>query len=368
MARTPIVDLTRRGRAPNLVVDVGTGYELLVGLCAWGSPDCRDLLDIGTDWFEQRRTQASTQLGTALDAVRGAGDMFGFLTGLIQAAPGRDTAAVMTFLEATDPGELWLTLVGHYARSHHNAAPAELFLAGTTEPSARRRLAGALAADPETASLSPVAATDPVEAKDRLLDLLHRWHDEVMRDHLEGVAAVLGRDADAKRRMAASLSAERLVEAATNGIAYTPPPEVTGILLVPQVVMRPWVLINERDGLRIFLYPVADESMSSEPEDPPARLVALCKALADPQRLRLLRLLASGPVALQPIADHLGVAKSTAHHHLAALRAAGLVRISLGADKEYELRGDLVPDAAALLGGYLGAGAPPAATGSEGQR
>ena len=132
------------------------------------------------------------------------------------------------------------------------------------------------------------------------------------------------------------------------------------------LIMRPWVLINERDRTRLFMYPVAEEALSSAPEDPPARLVTLYKALADPQRLRILRLLGSGPVALQQIADHLGLVKSTAHHHLVILRSAGLVRISLGADKEYQLRGDL-PDAAALLGGYLGTVTPPLPTGSEGQ-
>ena len=70
--------------------------------------------------------------------------------------------------------------------------------------------------------------------------------------------------------------------------------------------------------------------------------------------MRIIRRLSDGPASLQQIADHLGLAKSTAHHHLVALRAAGLTRVTLGADKEYSLRGDPVVEVADLLKEYLG--------------
>ena len=61
--------------------------------------------------------------------------------------------------------------------------------------------------------------------------------------------------------------------------------------------------------------------------------------------------------SLQELADYLGLAKSTMHHHLTILRSAGLVRVRMkgNGDMHYSLRRDLIPDTAALLQGYLGA-------------
>ena len=49
----------------------------------------------------------------------------------------------------------------------------------------------------------------------------------------------------------------------------------------------------------------------------------------------------------------LGLSKSTLHGHLAVLRSAGLIRLSLGAEKKYGLRLAL-PDLNRLLAEYIG--------------
>jgi ArsR family transcriptional regulator, cadmium/lead-responsive transcriptional repressor len=51
----------------------------------------------------------------------------------------------------------------------------------------------------------------------------------------------------------------------------------------------------------------------------------LGRALADQGRVAMLRRLAVGDASLTELAEVAGVARSTAHHHLAQLRAAGLV-------------------------------------------
>jgi DNA-binding transcriptional ArsR family regulator len=45
--------------------------------------------------------------------------------------------------------------------------------------------------------------------------------------------------------------------------------------------------------------------------------------------------------------------KSTLHHHLMLLRAAGLVRVTIGVEKEYSLRDDVVPEATGVLQAYI---------------
>ena len=80
----------------------------------------------------------------------------------------------------------------------------------------------------------------------------------------------------------------------------------------------------------------ADSRMQSDHEDqdkpaPDAQrldaLVRFYKALADPTRLRIVGMLAERPMYGQELANALGVKPPTVSHHLAELRAAGLLRI-----------------------------------------
>jgi DNA-binding IclR family transcriptional regulator len=55
---------------------------------------------------------------------------------------------------------------------------------------------------------------------------------------------------------------------------------------------------------------------------------------------------------LQEFADEFGVAKTTMHHPLAALRTAGLVRVTSN-DKVYSLRHNMLSEVSELLDVYL---------------
>ena len=143
------------------------------------------------------------------------------------------------------------------------------------------------------------------------------------------------------------------MEAATNGVTFKLQPEVSGVVLVPSAVVRPWVAITELGSLRIFVYPVSAESLSADPDAPSPWMVSFYKALADEKRLRILNLLASGPATLSEVAERVGLAKSTVIHHIRALRTAGLVLITVGDEHEYSLRPQAVPEAGRLLQAYL---------------
>jgi DNA-binding transcriptional ArsR family regulator len=192
----------------------------------------------------------------------------------------------------------------------------------------------------------------PEETVDRVTGLLRRFAETCFADR-DDTAAVLDRDADAKRALARTMPPERLVEIATNGVTFSVQPEMAGVVLVPSIVVRPWVIITEHEGLRIFCYSVADEHIEADPAAPPSWLVQVYKALGDERRLRLLNRLAESNASLAELADEVDLAKSTVHHHLRTLRAAGLVRVTVGDDREYSLRRDTVPEAARLLEVYL---------------
>ncbi len=201
-------------------------------------------------------------------------------------------------------------------------------------------------------SLKKLTAVSPAESLARTVELLRRFDAEVFHGGEENAAA-LARDAEEKRALAASLPPERLVETATNGVTFKLQPEVSGVVLVPSAVVRPWVLIAEAGSLRIFVYPVSAETLSADPDAPSPWMVSFYKALADERRLRILNMLASGPASLPEVAERMGLAKSTVIHHMRALRTAGLVLITVGDDKEYSLRPQAIPEAGRLLQAYL---------------
>jgi DNA-binding transcriptional ArsR family regulator len=195
---------------------------------------------------------------------------------------------------------------------------------------------------------------DPSASVTQLVDTIESFHEQAMKPELASILPALERDAAEKAALSKTLAPEVFVERATRGITFEPSPGVRGVVLMPSVVMRPWTLMVEHRELRMFVYSVAEEAINADPTAPPAYLVELYKALGDERRLRLLAELWVGESDLKSLAQKLDVAKSTAHHHLRALRTAGLVRVIVREnDKVYALRKESLADAGPLLEGFL---------------
>ncbi|HEV8420740.1 MAG TPA: metalloregulator ArsR/SmtB family transcription factor, partial [Actinomycetota bacterium] len=128
---------------------------------------------------------------------------------------------------------------------------------------------------------------------------------------------------------------------------------VRRVVVVPHVAMRPWNVSSAWEDRWIICYPVADESLGSDRAAPPPRMLRLYKALADEKRLRILKRLVTGKATLQELADSVGLAKSSAHHHMVILRSAGLVTVTDDAQRLYTLRADALPEASGLLRAFL---------------
>jgi ArsR family transcriptional regulator, arsenate/arsenite/antimonite-responsive transcriptional repressor len=66
------------------------------------------------------------------------------------------------------------------------------------------------------------------------------------------------------------------------------------------------------------------------PEQKRDRLVAMLRALGDPTRLEIFRLIAAqaGPMCVCDVVDGFSLSQPTISHHLKALREAGLVTVS----------------------------------------
>ena len=152
---------------------------------------------------------------------------------------------------------------------------------------------------------------------------------------------VAGRRADLER-----LPLADFVEQATGGVRWVPEPGTRRLYLSPSYFARPYNYVFGGRDWHMFAYPLAESALDGDGGAVPAASVRLFKALGDESRLRILHLLASGDLYLTEIAERMGLSKPTVSHHLALLRAAGLVTITeAGALTYYSLRRDRVADA-----------------------
>ncbi len=200
----------------------------------------------------------------------------------------------------------------------------------------------------------PLSVDEPAGFKERLEGVLKRIEDAASEE-VAAFAPRLRHDAQLTAFLQRRMAMPQLIESVTNGVAYTPEAGVEEIVLVPSVLLRPFNLMHRSGGTLYLVYPASDEAVDADEDTPAAWMVQLFKALADEKRLRLLRHLLQGPQGLMELAEYIGLAKSTTHHHLRLLRAAGLIRLNVSADDEsrYELRTDTLPEAISSVIRYL---------------
>lgn len=363
-----VMDMAERGRALAVAVDVSPAYELLMNLCAFSEIDDCETYDVGRDWFEKMRAAISPDL---LATIEGSsvhiGRLWGHLVGLVYETPApKDVPAFLAHLEQIDPLELDLHLLGYYIHTvQRTVAPDVILRAAQGDPRARDEYLAAMEFDDECEHARRLLLEHtPGTTKRTVLEILSRWYEQVFRAQEAATLPVLKRDAAAKRRLIGKLPPDRLIDLATNGLQYVPEAGMRRVLLVPTVIMRPWVIICGHRGTKIFCYPVADENMATKDEPAITQLVRLYKALGDERRLRIVQRLSTQSCTLQEVANSLGIGKSLAHHHLVALRAAGIVRVHIGDDKRYDLRPDAIAIVSDLLASYL-AGQPDTGRGAR---
>ncbi len=362
MTAPKVRDFTTGERRLDVVIDHSPVYELLLRLFVVTDQERCEEYEIGDAWAEAARERASRTLARDLEALGNSPEVWLALVSLAYEASTRTIDAFTDYVAAADPTKLRAHLLTS-AWLDPEERPDEdtvAAAAGGDQVVVAQLSDGVLDALKHD-GLRHLLAMEPERTRATLVDVLRRFAAEVFVEADE-VTELLARDAAEKKALAATLPAREMVEMATNGLTLEVQP-AGGVLLIPSVVIRPWNVISEYGTMRIFCYSVSDELMASDPDAPPQWLVKLYKALGDERRLRILGILAEGDAGLGELAERLELSKPTVHHHLGLLRAAGLVRVTLGRDKEYSLRTDVVPQASRLLEAYL---APtPTATSQE---
>ena len=335
----PPIELTVEARA-------GAALELLIGLSTLTAPD--RVADAET-WVPPL-DECSADLRLEISRVgRHSGKLW---LHLLDLADG-DVPELLERTRRLDAVELRRYLVGVYVptwRDLVGGAALERAASGD-EAAVRKLLAHRRYYGGEAAkALSIVLPLSASQTKRRLLAVLHRFAGEVFEPHGRAVVPRLERDAKRIESLARTLSPEDVISAATRGYDYRREPEFSRVVLVAHEAARPWLLLCQHGEARIICYPLAGVGDASLEED----ALRLGRALGDEQRLRILRRLVGGDATLGELAESAGVAKSTAHHHLALLREAGLVTLHGNARRYwYSLRPGVAGESAVLVAELL---------------
>ncbi|HEU5369172.1 MAG TPA: metalloregulator ArsR/SmtB family transcription factor [Ktedonobacterales bacterium] len=344
--------------SPTLQVDACPAYEFVLSLAVWSDQDEHATYEVEAGWFDVIRAQASPDLLKDIEEFSHHCDMiWAHLISLAYECPApRDVPTFLAYLKTCDPMEVRLRLLGYYVRYCRRATPPEVMAAAAAgDREAQRRFLQTSYPDDAAwqAALMALFPLTPAETSSRLISMLERWYTEVFRAEEPRLLPILERDAEATRLLAVSLSLEHLIETICNGWEYIPEPGIRHILFIPSVVVRPVIDTFDHHEVKIICYPVADENMTPEGDMPSPRMLRLFKALSDELRLRILKRLSTGQYTLQQLANHFNVSKTLMHHHLIALRGAGLVQVRERPQKVYSLRRDTVAAVGPLLTKYL---------------
>lgn len=144
------------------------------------------------------------------------------------------------------------------------------------------------------------------------------------------------------------------IERTSGGVRWAPDANLRRVVMAPSYFARPYNMLFAGEGWRMLCYPIADAALEGEASVVPASTIRLFRALGDESRLRILRHLADGDLYLTEIAERMSLSKPTVAHHLAQLRAAGLVTISeTGGLTYYSLRRDRLAQVDEGLRRYL---------------
>jgi DNA-binding transcriptional ArsR family regulator len=332
--------------------DARTVYDFLISLML-GAGEDSDLLPEDAAWLKRSRATLDPAVLGDLDSCFGekAKGVFHSLPSLIVDHPEiRDAAGLVKLVEQTSDTDLVRHLLPELARD--GVAQANLLDAMAGDDDARRELEPRLPDWNRTEFMAFL--TDAGPRMRQMREVLHAWL-PIFQEVEDRVSSIVERDAAGRAADRASLDPSSLIERTTGGLRFLPEPNVRRVILAPSYFSRPYNYIFSGPDWRMFCYPAADAALgATDGTTPPQATIRLYRALGDATRMRILKLLTDRDHYLTELATQLELSKPTMKHHLALLRAAGLVTVTEeGTLTYYSLRRERLAEAGVELTRYL---------------
>ncbi len=322
---------------------MGTGYDLLVSAYVLHRPR---QFGLPAPWAAGVRGRLSPEGRAALKEFFGGELSYAFTLPLQivhQLPPPRDAAMVIAALKAI-PGE-------HFLRdTHHPFSPddedyPELRIVMRAldgehiNDEERRKMLEWMNKEskrkvdpPERDALFAMIADQPA-TKQRYIAALEEYYHAYFAEEEQRSAPILAEALANAEAEANHRSPLELLEELSHGFTFSATTTtLRRLTIVPSFWTKPWVFIyGLNNDETLLLYGARPEWARLVPgEEVPDAAIRTLKTLADPTRLRLLRMLAEQPRAPQEMAREIKLSLPTILHHLHELRLAGLVRLEVG--------------------------------------
>jgi DNA-binding transcriptional ArsR family regulator len=344
----PVRDFASPAAGYTIEWDVRSVYDFLFSL-AKDDDAPEDLPEADRTWLAEARAAMAAELGDAADADFAQAMAVHVAAVAVERPELRTVAAFLDAVDTIPTADLVTSILSDFARDPDLGELVQRASTGDQDA-----LAALREAMPEHKAGFPALLADPAGGHRRIVRILRAWAAAFTAIEPR-IAAIIERDHALRAVDRGALNASDLIERTTGGIRWLPEVGIRRVVLAPSYFSRPYNFLLAGDDWRFFGYPVADDAL--EPDDrlsPPPGVVRLHRALGDETRLRILKLLAGKDLYLTEIAQQLDLSKPTIKHHLALLRAAGLVTVvEAGNVVYYSLRRDRIEGASTDLARFL---------------
>ncbi|MEX1173163.1 MAG: metalloregulator ArsR/SmtB family transcription factor [Chloroflexota bacterium] len=329
--------------------DVRPVYDFLFSLTDEAGRT-EDLPEADRTWLRETKAAMPANVRAEFDGGIFAAELGIFLAGFAVDRPEVQTAAAFVdALDAVSTDDLLRAILRDVERDPELGDLVQRAIAGDSE--ALDALRDHM---PDHKAGIHALLSDPPDAHRRIVRVLRAWATPFTAIEPR-IRKILERDHALRAADRGAYAGSELIERTTGGVRWLGEVGIRRVILAPSYFSRPFNFLLAGDDWRFFGYPVADEALEVVDRlSPPAALIRLHRALGDETRLRILKLLAGKDLYLTEIAQQLDLSKPTIKHHLALLRAAGLVTVTeSGAVIYYTLRRERLEAASADLAGFL---------------
>lgn len=337
----------RRRETYQVEIKYSTLWECALGIAAVTNTPLLDSLEKPISFWKETRGSLPVDLREHLNYVE-ENNTWKALLQLLHQEDFQTLAAFITYIEELSSTELKFNCIPFVGYAHQTTRKA----AALGREEAIKKMKTLTSDNPFFPDyIAFVCNVDVHQLKHHLITIMSRWYENVIKPSLDQFNNMLQADVEAKMHMKGKMNPEEFVEWATAGVSYSPEPSVHKVLLIPHYIYRPWNIVADMEGTKVFYYPISNESISPQDKYLPSNFLVLKhKALGDEVRLRIVKLLSERDRTLQEITEKLSVGKSTIHHHLKILRSAQLVEIT---DAVYVLKKNSIESLAKEIDLYL---------------
>ena len=184
---------------------------------------------------------------------------------------------------------------------------------------------------------------NPALTKQRWIRAVREYYEAFFAEEEKRLAPNLERMVEQAQEMAETTTVPELIERLSNGFTISKDMDLTRLVLVPSIWLHPFVVpIELSDDELCIVWGAHPPGFKLVPgESVPTDAMLVLRAMNDPTRLRLLRLIAMEPRSLMSLSQEVKLSLPTVSHHIRELRAAGLIRLEVagkGRENNYTVR------------------------------